>query len=809
MGIQYACKNEERRDLVKDHDSLNGIDFLEVLDDDTLPIELRQCTLEVHLIRPLDGSITLEKENFRIDGGVRIRNIKIIDPPIPDGAREIITLQVDRAGDFSTYTLRIFKDPDLLTYLDTFDPILSEVDFSFKVECPSEFDCKIEEKCPSLTYPAPEINYLAKDYAGFRRLMLDRLSLLMPGWRERNPADLQVALVELLAYVGDYLSYYQDAVATEAYLGTARKRVSVRRHARLVDYHMHDGCNARAWVHLQLEAGSLTIVEKTKLMTRCLNADRVIAEVAAEKIIKQQKPVVFETMFPIDLYQAHNKIRFYTWGDSECCLPKGAVKATLYEKSGMLLKIGDFLLFEEVKSPVTGEPEDSDPTHRHVVRLVDVEPTTDPLDEIAVVNIRWHEEDALPFPFCISTVIREGGLEEAVTDASVARGNLVPADHGQTIIETDTFSPDQIKNRLLQPLELGKGPVTCTDGFDAAAGVSAASAKRRKLHRCCPAVVLVEDPGGGHIEWEARQDLLNSEKFSKEFVVETEPDGTAYVRFGDGILGKEPDTDKTFGASYRVGNGSDGNVGAGALCHIVPKVGGSIGISAVRNPLPAEGGVEMETIEEARQFAPQAFRTQERAVTEKDYADVAMRYPGIQKAVATFKWTGSWFTIFLVVDREGGKPVEEDPQFKEDLYKHLEKYRMAGFDLELDDPVSVPLDIALRVCVKPGYFKSDIKEALLKVFSNYEWEPGQRGFFHPDNFTFAQPVYLSRIYEAAVKVDGVASVNVTKFERWGKGPDKEIEDGRLVPGRTEIVRLDNDPNFQENGKIEFEMKGGM
>ena len=70
----------------------------------------------------------------------------------------------------------------------------------------------------------------------------------MPDWRERHVPDLGIALVELLAYVGDHLSYYQDAVATEAYLDTARQRISVRRHARLVDYPMHEGCNARAWV---------------------------------------------------------------------------------------------------------------------------------------------------------------------------------------------------------------------------------------------------------------------------------------------------------------------------------------------------------------------------------------------------------------------------------------------------------------------------------------------------------------------------------------------------------------------------------
>ena len=53
--------------------------------------------------------------------------------------------------------------------------------------------------------------------------MLDRLSIVLPEWQERNPADAGMALVEVLAYAADYLSYHQDAAATEAYLGTARK----------------------------------------------------------------------------------------------------------------------------------------------------------------------------------------------------------------------------------------------------------------------------------------------------------------------------------------------------------------------------------------------------------------------------------------------------------------------------------------------------------------------------------------------------------------------------------------------------------
>ena len=54
-----------------------------------------------------------------------------------------------------------------------------------------------------------------------------------------------VTMVETLAYAADRVSYMQDAVNTEAYIGTARSRISMRRHARLVDYQVSEGANAR------------------------------------------------------------------------------------------------------------------------------------------------------------------------------------------------------------------------------------------------------------------------------------------------------------------------------------------------------------------------------------------------------------------------------------------------------------------------------------------------------------------------------------------------------------------------------------
>ena len=133
---------------------------------------------------------------------------------------------------------------------------------------------------------------------------------------------------------------------------------------------------------------------------------------------------------------------------------------------------------------------------------------------------------------------------------------------------------------------------------------------------------------------------------------------------------------------------------------------------------------------------------------------------------------------------------------------------MAGHDLEVDGPLFVPLEIEMTVCVKPDYFRSDVKAELFDVFSNRRLANGRLGVFHPDNFTFGQPVYVSRLYAAAMAVQGVDSVQITKFRRRGSTDLKPLQDGVLNFARLEIARLDNDPNFPERGSFVVHMQGG-
>ena len=92
----------------------------------------------------------------------------------------------------------------------------------------------------------------------------------------------------------------------------------------------------------------------------------------------------------------------------------------------------------------------------------------------------------------------------------------------------------------------------------------------------------------------------------------------------------------------------------------------------------------------------------------------------------------------------------------------LERYRMAGYDLEVDGPVFVPLEIGLHVCVAPGFFRSDVAGEVRAVLSDTTAADGRRGLFHPDRLTFGQPVYLSAVLAAVHSVPGVS--------RWRSGP---------------------------------------
>ena len=861
-GPALDCHDEQRRHKVRASER-NGLDYVEVSDD--------QLRLTVYFLGQAPEN--LRAENIRIEGcqpgarAVQVIGLRfcIQDDPERD---DCLHVYLDRPGDFSKYRLCVVEVDEHGSPTGKpfpgFDPRYACLEVDFKIGCPSDLDCKAGKPCPPEPRTEPAIDYLAKDYASFRRLILDRLALVLPDWKERHVPDLGIALVELLAYTGDHLSYYQDAVGTEAYLDTARLRTSVRRHVRLVDYPMHEGCNARAWVFVKTDA-ELTLERGDSCITGFAGGPPPGQVLTYDDIhrVPVDRYQVFAPMFEtkdekIVLRPEHNVIPFYTWGNSECCLPRGATRATLQDKwSGeeelisvddrerkwkvppppqpsaerereLALKAGDLLLFEEVVGPKTGDQDDADRAHRHVVRLTRAAPGVDKLYGEPIVEIEWALEDALPFPLCLSARVPAKDCK-VVPDISVARGNVFLVDHGRRVEDEPLGKvpmrksvtrcgcggrPEEVEEvpERFRP-RLDKAPLTFRQPFpQTLQSLPAARLLTQDPRQALPEIWLAaahRSRTDVSLTWDARRDLLASSSSDACFVAEVDDDGNAHLRFGDGDCGSAPPAGTEFKVSYRIGNGPAGNVGAGAIRHLVTKTHWGGVTVEVRNPLPASGGTRPEAVEEVRLLAPHAFRQDlQRAVIADDYARLIERdFRGrVQRAAATLRWTGSWYEVLVLVDPVGG--AKED-KLLDEIRKALFRYRRIGHDVAVQWAVSVPLELELRVCVLSGFLPGHVKAALLDALSNRQLPDGRRGFFHPDNLSFGQGIAFSKLIAAVQSVTGVETVQIKKLVRLGFEMDPEVNDKGFLPlGPLEVARLDNDPQFPGNGRLRLDLGGG-
>ena len=471
-GDLLVAGNDRRREIRRRHG--NGVDAVEVREHG------RQ--LSVTFLEQVPPDVT--PANVRIDPPphgipVVVRGVRVGADDDPDLQGRLI-IELERRGGGGAYRLRLVQRgadgrPGWLPYRGI-DPRFAEASFSFALDTPNP----VIGAAPAPAPPAgPDaISYLARDFDTLCLMMLDRLTVTIPQWTERHIPDIGITLVELLAYEGDNLSYYQDAVATEAFLQTARRRMSVRRHVRLAGYRMHEGCNARAWVCLEVDedmALPLTAVGFATLADMAATATPVV-DIAA--LSGSAGPVrLFAPMQPqpgwpglvagtgtssgpsgnyptVPLRPAHNRIGLWSWGERDSWLVAGATGAALTDewaqpraagRRGRRLDLhrGDVLMLEEIHDPAGVGP--ADPAHRHPVRLTAVEQRVDELYDQPIVLVSWAPADALPFRLRVAAPAAAG----TSTACTVARANVVLVDHGFEVVERVTTSRPVLSHSAL------------------------------------------------------------------------------------------------------------------------------------------------------------------------------------------------------------------------------------------------------------------------------------------------------------------------------------------------------------------------
>jgi hypothetical protein len=158
--------------------------------------------------------------------------------------------------------------------------------------------------------------------------------------------------------------------------------------------------------------------------------------------------------------------------------------------------------------------------------------------------------------------------------------------------------------------------------------------------------------------------------------------------------------------------------------------------------------------------------------------------------------------ILLLIDVLGTDT--DDPELRDEILKHLERYRRIGHLLQVRPAEYVPVELTMRITLAPHHQWGAVRRAVRDRFSNAIRPDGGFGFFHPDQVTFGQGIPVSTIVAAALEIPGVAHVRVTRLQRRGFGDPTMPVNDLLEMEPWQIARLDNDPERPENGVLTIE-----
>jgi hypothetical protein len=796
-----------------------------------------------------------------------------------------LVLTVTPIGDYSTYKLSInsnelpAKGPVVFPPTNSviIDPVFNEIDFKFRPGC-FNINCAPEWEAAAQPQNEPVIDYLAKDYDSFRHTMIAAMMQRVPEWETSSEADLDQVLLDLFSAAADELSDYQDRVMNEAYLSSARKRVSLARHARLMDYHIHQGNQASTWLALEVALAKASAPQPGETREYFLTDPfKVWSGLPKEG----SSSTVFLTAGKMRVHQLLDRMSLHTWSNAIPSLAAGDTTADLRlfkpDLTGIdltkanwaelvawqpvidkdsalavqnLIRSGavKYLLIQEHLNPVTGTVNGYNPQNRQLLELLPgddgaeaiYDPTTGPANYDPVLNVpkdaaewfvrvAWKEKDKLKSNYCFTVDCSDLGRGR-VDNVSLFHANLVEVNHGSrrfAFFKSPNANLNNSTEFHYQPLgkwdprdeKMGKWGTLCALPDHPLAYRN--TEPGGDVPPSSTLSVVVSQAGGGTDPWDEVPSLIHSDDSDENgdhFVVETDEEGLSYIRFGNGKNGKMLPDNAVVGCAYQVGNGPDGNIGLDKLFNFSPAANAFLKLETkvlgpttdgtiIRcwNPFDISNGRAPEPAAEIIRRAPEAYRVRQlRAVTLQDYIKRAEEVSEVSSAAARYAWTGSWRTVQITIDPVGTTVLEAG--VREKITQYLNAVRLIGEDLEIRPPRFVPLEIHVSLCAHVDFWPEDLKAILEQEFSDGWTADGRRGFFHPDLWTFGQPLTASQIIGRALAVEGVEHIIEVRMKRWNSSGTfaNEITNVNF----DEILQVLNDPDHMEKGFIDFVVQGG-
>ncbi|KRE50165.1 putative baseplate assembly protein [Paenibacillus sp. Soil724D2] len=277
-------------------------------------------------------------------------------------------------------------------------------------------------------------------------------------------------------------------------------------------------------------------------------------------------------------------------------------------------------------------------------------------------------------------------------------------------------------------------------------------------------------------DWQSVDDFDNSKSTDRHYVYDA---AAGTIRFGNNEAGLTPPKSVEPNIRFlalQAGGGVRGNVKDGLVTGFTNTKG-----VRVTNPFPARGGLEAETLTQAKLRVRRELDTPTRAVTGEDYEAIAKATPGLRvarvKAIPLYKLgmrdypkvkAPAQMTVVVVPYSESDKP-KAGKGFLQTIKQHLDRHRLLTTELHVIPAEYIKITVHAVVVMEPKHKDEQrrIMQELRLLLQPMDHGQGSEGW------RFGRTVYKGDIYGVISRIKGVVYVQDIWIDAEGTGFHKD------------------------------------
>jgi hypothetical protein len=627
-----------------------------------------------------------------------------------------------------------------------------------------------------------DIKYLNKDFTDYRQALVDFAKTYYPQtYNDFTPADPGTMFIEMAAYVGDVLSFYQDNQIQENFLQYAKEKDNLLTLAYMFGYKP------------KITTAATTRVEIFQLLPSILSGGVYIPDYDYALMIGENA-VINSTNNTNSSFITLNKVDF---GFSSSLDPTEVsvyqINNTTSEPEYYLLKKSTRAISGEIKSTTFdfGEPARFPSVNLSDTNIIKV------LDVTDSDGNSWYETPYL----AQETIFDEiQNIEQNDPDLAQYNGTV----------------PYLLRLRRVPRRFVTRFSSNDTLNLEFGSGLSSTFAA---VNQTIPASDETIIPNSDNVG------LGLPEGISK---LDTAFDPSNFL-YTDSY-GIAPNN-TTLTVRYIAGGGISSNVGVNTLNTLGtlnittksdilnPNLASQVqGTLAVNNPEAAVGGEDGDSLDELRYNSIANFSSQLRAVTKDDYivrvmsmparlGTVAKVYIEQDQALSKNDTTDSIIdsnplslSLYVLGYNQNKQLTQTNIALKRNIKNFLGQYRMLTDAVNIKDAYFININVSFDIIVLPNFSSNDVLNSCLNQLKSY---------FDISKWQINQPIVISEITNMLLKVKGVQNVLKLEFNNlsggnyssYGYDVEAAIRNNVLYPSLDPSVFEIRFPNTDIQGRV--------